>query len=630
MKKLFLKYSALYDKEIDGRGLAVFRICFSLILLADVTQMFFFRHLMFDKVPYMRPNEIDMWPLLLFWWLALALLSLGLFTRISSLINYLLTTIVFGTIDTYEYHMIYTYQIISLLFVFLPISRDLSLDRLLLKLKYSNTKFRYVPSKNVSVLAYYIPVALGIGFVYLDSVCYKYVSPLWLKGLGVWLPASIPQAVFFKISPILNAKYLIVFLGYLTLAFETIFMFVFWRKRWRVATFVTGLGLHLGILICFPIPFFALGISAIYLLLLPVRVWSKVFSRSEKLHPKLKFYYDAECPLCNRARIVISHFNSSENIKFLTVQGSAELDPNLQGITMDSLLTDIHSVDDKGRVYVGLDTYIQVLNAIWYLKLFSLILRLPIINQVGKAVYKYVAENRTLERCTEDNCGYEIPVLPADEGKMKILTNFTIKDMKVRAGFAGLIFLSVLQAIVSYNSPIVKEFKKFIHIDQVGLVKGTESLAKAIGKTSKTLFGITNHAVFVDSHFQGYNHSIAITFKSSDGRTLWLPITDPDGTPGQYQLGPVWAKWGFRVNRPNINQLELNEGLRDFTAFWAHKNGYSLDHAVFQILVKKNDAPTEWEKDFLDRQLANPWLDAGTVTWHDKAFSSHVKVIEEL
>lgn len=59
MKKLFLKYSALYDKEIDGRGLAVFRICFSLILLADVTQMFFFRHLMFDKVPYMRPNETE-------------------------------------------------------------------------------------------------------------------------------------------------------------------------------------------------------------------------------------------------------------------------------------------------------------------------------------------------------------------------------------------------------------------------------------------------------------------------------------------------------------------------------------------------------------------------------------------
>ena len=51
----FLRNS--FDKEIDGTGLAVFRIVYSFFLLCEITQMFYFRHLIFDKIPYIELAE---------------------------------------------------------------------------------------------------------------------------------------------------------------------------------------------------------------------------------------------------------------------------------------------------------------------------------------------------------------------------------------------------------------------------------------------------------------------------------------------------------------------------------------------------------------------------------------------
>src|SRR5687768_15811465 len=159
--KLFIKRN--FDKKIDGTGLGVFRIVYSLVLLGEVIQLFYFRHLVFDKIPYVLPGEIEMTPVFFFWMFSILLMVFGLFTRFAAVINYILTVAVVGTITSYEYHMFYSYLGTNFLLIFLPVSRTLSLDRLLLKLKYSNTRFRYNPPKTVSVLSYYIPVFLGVG-----------------------------------------------------------------------------------------------------------------------------------------------------------------------------------------------------------------------------------------------------------------------------------------------------------------------------------------------------------------------------------------------------------------------------------------------------------------------------------
>lgn len=629
LKNLYKKFNALYDKQVDGKGLAIFRIAFSIVLLAEVLQLIYFQHLIFDKIPYLVPGEIEMWPLFFFWVIIILFLIFGLYTRIAAIINYLLTVIVLGTISSFEYHMFYSYLIVGFLFVFLPISNTFSLDRLLLKLKYSNTRFNYVPPQTVSVIYYYMTILLGVGFVYFDSVFFKLSSHLWLSGLGLWLPSSTPESVFINITPVLNLKYLVIGLGYLTLLFEAIFLFTFWRKKWRVPLLIIGVGLHMGILVCFPIPFFAIGVAGIYLLMLPVKYWQRLFSRNENSKKSIRFYYDAECPLCNRTKIIINHFDSGNHIKFLTVQHDSINEPALAGIQRDMLLDNIYSVSGD-KVYIGFDTYIHVLNVIWYLRPLSWLLRVPGIYQLGKYIYRSVAINRTTERCTEDSCGFVLRPIPVNDNQKKLLTNLSLRDLKAKILFLVLIILVLFQVLVTYNSPLLVKARYKIGIADLQLVKASENFAYKSEDFSKAFFGITHHGVFMDSHFNGYNHTIAVVYKSPTGQEKWLPIFDQDGTPGNYLFGALWVKWTFRVDAPLIKRQQFLNGIRDFTAFWAYNNGIDLRNAVFEIKVKKSRDPKVWEKDFLNTQLKNPWLEAGTVTWTNNTFSQNVKIIEKM
>ncbi|REC80198.1 hypothetical protein DRF60_00330 [Chryseobacterium elymi] len=613
----------LYNKKISGLGLSIFRIAYTLVLFCEVGQLNYFKHLIFDKIPFLDPAEIDFGIPIKIWMIALIFIMLGLFTRLATIVSYLMTVILIGSINSYEYHMFYAYLGMNFLLIFLPISRNLSLDRLLLKYKYSNTRFQYSPPEKVSVLSYLIPVFVGMAFVYFDSIFYKFTSSYWTTGLGMWYPTSIPFTNYISIPNILDQKYLMLFLGYLTMVFELVFIFTFFRKKWRVPLLVIGLGLHLGILICYPIPWFGLGMCAIYLLMVPVSWWEKLFKTSEK-PAKLTFYYDGECPLCNRTKITIQHFDIAKSIDFKTVQYYAEQNDLLKNIPTDILLDDIHSVRD-GKVYKGLDTYIQVFNAITYLRPLSWILRIPGIYHTGKAVYQYVAQNRNTERCTEENCGYTPPVIPLDEDKLKILQHYTLEDLKISLIKISLSIIILLQVIVSYNS-----IQKKGGFENTSLGKQMSKISDAVEKPSKTYLGITHHAVFMDYHFSQYNHIISVVYVDKTGREVWLPIIDKDGTAGDYLYGPTWIKWSFRTTDNIINQENLKKGIRDFTAFWASMNGVSLKDATFIIKVKKIDTPHDWEKGFLKRQMEKPWMDVGTATWQDKEYSIDIPEIESL
>ncbi|MFN3020010.1 DCC1-like thiol-disulfide oxidoreductase family protein [Chryseobacterium sp. TY3] len=619
----------LYDKKVSATGLAIFRITYSLVLLAEILQLYYFRHLIFDKIPYLEKAEINFGIPIAIWGISVLFLAFGLFTRTATIINYLLSLILIGSITTYEYHMFYAYMGINFLLIFLPISTSICIDRLLLKYKYSNTKFEYNPPAEVSVLAYFIPILVGVAFVYFDSIFFKLSSDFWMKGLGMWLPTSVPPIILNDLQFLLNQEYLMYFLGYLTLVFEAIFLFTFFRKRWRVPLLIIGIGLHVGILICYPIPWFALGMCSLYLLMVPVSWWTLLLGTNKKRLPTITFYYDGECPLCNRTKITIKHFDILKKIEFKTVQYYAEQEPSLKDIPYDTLLDDIHSIKN-GKVYKGLDTYIQVLNSMIYTKPLSWLLRLPGIYHLGKVVYAYIAKNRNTERCTEENCGYTPPVIPPKEEGLKLLHNFTLKDLKIKVITAGVLALCILQIIISYNSDLNVDIRQKIGVEDNKLNKKIERTAKSIESIAQTYIGITHHAVFMDYHFNEYNHIIAVTYKDNLGRETWLPIINQEGTPGSYLYGFNWVKWSFRVNHNKIDQNNLEKGIGDFTAFWAYKNGADLNDATFTIKVKKIDTPKSWEKDFLKKQMQKPWKDVGTARWRDKEYFIDIPIIEEL
>ena len=630
MSKPFNMFKKLYNKKIDASGLAVFRVLYGLTLLGEVLQMFYFRHLIYDKIPYLEPSEIDFGIPLVLWMLVIIFLIFGLFTRWITIINYLFSLIFIATISSYEYHMFYVYVNVNFLLIFTSTSRVFSLDRLIQKLKYSNSRVTYNPTRKVSVLNYHIFILAAIGFVYFDSIFFKLTSYNWMNGLGMWLPASIPQVTHIKNSLLLNIEWLAIGLGYLTLVFEAIFIFVFFRKMWRVPLLIIGIGLHLGILMQFPIPWFALGLIAIYLLMVPVGFWKWCRFISTFNNPKLTFYYDEECPLCNRTKIILGYFDYFEAIEFKGLQTYGFEDQRLKDWSKEDLLDNIYSITRSNKILNGIDTYRASFKYTVFLFPLYILLSIPGIYHLGKLIYKNIAENRYVESCTEENCGFAAPSFPHNSDEIKLTKGMTFLDLKLKVISVGLMGLFLFQINVTYNSALIKDFRQNIGFDDTfgGVIINKASFE--IRKISQVFLGVTSHPVFMDAHFKNYNHIIAIQAVLDNGKEVWLPIIGKKGMPVNYIYSFNWVKWTWRVNNPTINKRNLSKGVRDFTAFWAHKNGYDLNDIRFNLKVKKTEIPRHWEKDFLQKQLNNPWLSGGYVTWKNEKFYSNIKDIESL
>jgi predicted DCC family thiol-disulfide oxidoreductase YuxK len=621
----------MYSKKVDASGLAIFRIAFFLNFFMEVLQLFEFRHLMYDTVPFVQPADIDPTYILVFWLITIACLVFGAFTRVAAIINYLLTVHFMGLTLLYEYHMFHVYLIVNFVAVFIPMSRVISLDAIWKRLKYSNTRTQYKTNREVPVIAYYAVVFTGIGLVYFDSVFYKTMTHLWQSGLAFWLPCSVPMAVNFDNSFILNMKWLSIGLSFLTLFFEMIFIFVFFRKRWRWPVFILGAGLHFSIMFEYPIPWFALGYVAMYLLIVPISFWKWCEGKLKYKEPRFTFLFDGECPLCVRTVLVLESIDILGAIRFTALQrGGFELKA-VSGMDQKVLLNDIHVLTSSGQLYKGVDSYARILTHIPSLFWMGWLLRIPGPKHIAAVCYRAIADGRHTERCTEENCGYTPPVVRSDSDSMKLTQTLTLKTVRVRLIAMAMILLLVLQANSTYNSSAIKALKKVSGWDKTGIENRIQTYTQPIREVSKVLWGITGHTVFLDPHFDGYNHIIAVEYLDPQGlQNSWLPITEYTGQPGEYQVGPTWARWCFRVNGPHLKEDVLQRGLRDFTAYWIGKTHHSFKDARFRVWVKYMDTPAGWEYNFLRNQMAKPWNDAGTVQWSNKEFSANLVNIEDI
>ncbi len=481
----------LFEKKISASGLAVFRVFFSLNLLFEVFRVFRYRQLYFDPMPFIESASPLITISLLVWMLVLLCLSAGLFTKVMSVLNYALALLVIDYFSLLEYHMNHIYIGMSFMMIFLPLNRFFSVDSLLAKRADKN---KVIQKRKVAALYYYLPLLLGIGFVYLDSIFFKFKSDMWVGGLGMWLPASMPQATILKDQWLLNQKWLIVSLGYLTMCFELIFPFTFFIKRFRIPLLIVGIGLHIGILLEFPIPYFALGYIAIYILMVPVSLWDRIAQKLEK----------------------------------------PTLQTNLAGITSEEKINPVRSK-----------------KALVILMLCVLLLQL----------------NSTFN-------------FPLSEGIVN----------RIEASFPS-------------AQPVLGELLQ---------------IKKKVRRFSVKALGITQHGVFVDEHFAGLNNLYSVKY----GET-YLPFYDVDGMPDTYLQGGTWIDFNYRVNGINVQQRmgTLEKGLKRYTAFWAKKQGVSLDNTEFSIIKKKVKPIFLWEKDLLKNNMNTPWEKVGTMTWSkEKAY----------
>ncbi|WP_436517200.1 DCC1-like thiol-disulfide oxidoreductase family protein [Ekhidna sp. To15] len=628
IKNYFSWIDGLLSKQVDATGLALFRIAYCLILLMEISQIVYFRHLIYDKIPFLVPAEINVLPGLIVWMVSVLFILFGFYTRQAALVNYVLSLVFIGTISTYEYHVFYTYMGVNFLFLFVDISKNHSIDRLRRKLKFSSAKFTANPDSTVGAWHYFVLIAVGVGFVYFDSIFFKLASYNWMHGLGMWLPASLPMATHFDATPILNIKWLTIGLGYLTIVFELIFLFTFFIKRFRIPLLIVGTGLHLGIIIIFPIPWFGMCVLAIYLLMIPHSFWKWMERKIHASKSSLTVYYDEHCPLCNRTRITVNHFDYLNKIEWKEI-GSSDSN-QIEGIEKSEMYQTMHGVNAGGKVVKGVDTYLKVMQRIPLLWIGYLVISIPGIYHLAKWVYSIIASQRSTTHCTDENCGYIPPSVPSKETDIKILETVTLRQLKVFGWGSLLILLVLFQINVTTHSKLFNDLLKQTGVYETPVQKTFSTYSKKVWGVSKILFGITRHGVFMDGHFYDYNHIIGVEAVMPDGSRQWLPIINKDGTAGWYDYSFNWVKWTFRVVDNEVNSEALTQGIRDFSTFWAGINGYNVYELSFNIYARPLEIPRKWEKNFLRNQKGKNWKMVGNGYWEGDKFISTFPPIETI
>lgn len=115
-----------------------------------------------------------------------------------------------------------------------------------------------------------------------------------------------------------------------------------------------------------------------------------------------RLYYDDNCPLCLRTVKIIKQYISPLNISYIPLSSSDLNDDALQKALNYMLLVDSSSIK-----YWGFDTYIQIFKLSrspfrLIFKLFSILMRAPLVYQIGLFLYRYIAKNRL--RCNSETC----------------------------------------------------------------------------------------------------------------------------------------------------------------------------------------------------------------------------------
>ncbi len=613
----------LQSKQVPATGIGLFRIFYGLITLQEILFLLYFNHLIFDPIPYIDV-EFPMIPFFLcLWGIIASFIVIGYRYQFAVICNYILW-IIFINFTTMQRDFDGGFDSFmtgaGFFLLFMPGDRAFSIDQLRCKLSTPFTHYNTYLKPTVSSLAYYLPVLICLGFLYFDSAVHKLFAEHWLNGLGSWLPSTQPYYVSaIDMSFLLNNELLQKFIGYTVLVFQFTFIFFFSNPKLRTVYLLVGLALHLGITLSLNIYPFGMGMLIFYLLLVPFSWWRALSKLLTARQPSLTVFYDQQCPLCNRTVLTLNHFDLFNCIDFKSAQAYAQNYPALSKISPDTLLLDLYAVDHSDRIYSGVDTYIQILKKMRYLYPIGFILSLPGIYTLAVNKYRSIADSRA--RITCDTECFIATGMTDNNLYRQVFESFATRKPKAFSRKLAKILVAII--VLQLNSTIHYGLLYRLNLDVKNspISAPIAEASNALLMVSLTFLGITPHALYLHDHFAGYDRILAITYTDQNGVEKWLPFVNEQGRLLAPNWGRVHSMWANIAVTPTINNVRLEKFIMKVTAFWGLKIGLNLDKTVFNIKLKRINAPSYWVHDQLHQNFSAPWATIGSVKWNNKIIS---------
>jgi predicted DCC family thiol-disulfide oxidoreductase YuxK len=613
----------LQSKQVTATGIGLFRIFYGLITLQEILFLLYFNHLIFDPIPYIDV-EFPMIPFFLcLWGIIASFIVIGYRYQFAVICNYILW-IIFINFTTMQRDFDGGFDSFmtgaGFFLLFMPGDRAFSIDQLRYKLSTPLTHYNTYPKPTVSSLAYYLPVLICLGFLYFDSAVHKLFAEHWRNGLGSWLPSTQPYYVSaIDMSFLLNNELLQKFIGYTVLVFQFTFIFFFSNPKLRTVYLLVGLAMHLGITLSLNIYPFGMGMLIFYLLLVPFSWWRALSKLLTARQPSLTVFYDQQCPLCNRTVLTLNHFDLFNCIDFKSAQAYAQNYPALSKISPDTLLLDLYAVDHSDRIYSGVGTYIQILKKMRYLYPIGFILSLPGIYTLAVNKYRSIADSRA--RITCDTECFIATGMTDNNLYRQVFESFATRKPKAFSRKLAKILVAII--VLQLNSTIHYGLLYRLNLDVKNspISAPIAEASNALLMVSLTFLGITPHALYLHDHFAGYDRILAITYTDQHGVEKWLPFVNEQGRLLAPNWGRVHSMWANIAVTPTINNVRLEKFIMKVTAFWGLKIGLNLDKTVFNIKLKRINAPSYWVHDQLHQNFSAPWATIGSVKWNNKVIS---------
>ncbi|MEX1258357.1 MAG: DCC1-like thiol-disulfide oxidoreductase family protein [Gemmatimonadota bacterium] len=228
---------------------------------------------------------------------------------------------------------------------------------------------------------------------------------------GIWFDQ--PLGIFLAGYPALLSVAAVV-----TVLFEGTFFVAVLAPRTAWIYILTGVGLHVGILLTMAAPF--LQWLVLYTAFLPTLASTFPGSWIRARIPAPKRWtvvYDGRCPLCIRSMVLLDYLDVRRNLTYLDLEAEWEkVREAAPALTRERALHLMHVVGPDGSLSGGFAAFremTRVLPLLWPLYPLA---RAPLADLIGQRVYGLVASRRGRAPCGAEGCRVREAGTPAANG----------------------------------------------------------------------------------------------------------------------------------------------------------------------------------------------------------------------
>lgn len=272
----------------------------------------------FNLFNWLPHSDAMVWTVFLVSCLAVLAMTLGLFTRTSTVIVYLTlitlhhrNALVLNSGDTFL-------RIATFFMMFAPAGAALSLDRLI---RIARGKETGPPEARAPWAQRLLQCQLA--FLYLYAFVWKAMGSMWLAGTAVYYTSRIAEFWRFPVPYVFEHMWTIKLWTWGTLLVELSLGTLVWVKEFRYWVLLAGVLLHIGIDYSMNIPLFGYTMVGVYILFVePEHVqrafnWFKGrFNRTTHFEEPVPVLYDAKCSFCVRSMEVVRRLDVLGRLHF--------------------------------------------------------------------------------------------------------------------------------------------------------------------------------------------------------------------------------------------------------------------------------------------------------------------------